>query len=102
MVIPRAFLYYYLLFILYSLFFIHYSNNEEISMYQSNPLLEKSLKFAARIVKLYQYLVKEKKETIISKQILRSGTSIGANANEAAYGTRRKYGRLYSQIANIS
>ncbi len=31
-------------------------------MYQSNPLLEKSLKFAARIVKLYQYLVKEKKE----------------------------------------
>ena len=33
-------------------------------MYQSNPLLEKSLKFAARIVKLYQYLVKEKKETI--------------------------------------
>ena len=55
-------------------------------MYQSNPMLEKSLKFAARIVKLYQYLVKEKKETIISKQILRSGTSIGANANEAAYG----------------
>lgn len=55
-------------------------------MYQNNPLLEKSLKFAARIVKLYQYLVKEKKESIISKQIIRSGTSIGANANEAAYG----------------
>ena len=55
-------------------------------MYQNNPLLDKSLKFAARIVKLYQYLIKEKKESIISKQILRSGTSIGANANEAAYG----------------
>lgn len=54
-------------------------------MNSQSPTLEKSLKFAARIVKLYQYLVKEKKETIISKQIIRSGTSIGANANEAAY-----------------
>ena len=51
-----------------------------------NPLLEKSLLFAARIIKLYNYLQKEKHETIISKQIIRSGTSIGANANEAAYG----------------
>ena len=48
--------------------------------------MEKTLKFASRIVKLYQYLINEKKETIISKQIIRSGTSIGANANEAAYG----------------
>ena len=55
-------------------------------MYKDNPLLEKSLQFAARIVKLYQYLVDEKKESIISKQIIRSGTSIGANANETAYG----------------
>ena len=54
-----------------------------------SPVLEKSLKFAARIVKLYQYLINEKKETIISKQIIRSGTSIGANANEAAYGVSR-------------
>ena len=53
---------------------------------KENPLLEKSLHFATRIVKLYQYLSKEKKESIISKQIIRSGTSIGANANEAAYG----------------
>ena len=51
-----------------------------------NPLLDKSLYFAARIVRLCQYLQKEKKEAVISKQILRSGTSIGANANEAAYG----------------
>ena len=55
-------------------------------MYSDSPLLKKSLKFAARIVKLYQYLINEKKESIISKQIIRSGTSIGANANEAAYG----------------
>lgn len=52
----------------------------------NNPLLDKSLSFAAKIVKLCQYLQKEKKEHIISKQIIRSGTSIGANANEAAYG----------------
>ena len=51
-----------------------------------NPLLEKSIKFASRIVRLYQYLLKEKHESIISKQIIRSGTSIGANANEAIYG----------------
>ena len=35
---------------------------------------------------MHKYLVKEKKETVISKQIIRSGTSIGANANEAVYG----------------
>ena len=55
-------------------------------MTYDNPLLDKSLHFAARIVKLRQYLSKEKKETAISKQIIRSGTSIGANANEAVYG----------------
>lgn len=55
-------------------------------MIQNNPLLEKSLMFSARIVKLNQYLIKEKHETVISKQIIRSGTSIGANANEAVYG----------------
>lgn len=55
-------------------------------MKYENALLEKSLHFAARIVKLYQYLSKEKKESIISKQIIWSRTSIGANANEAVYG----------------
>ena len=39
-----------------------------------------------RIIKLHRYLIKSKKETIISKQIVRSGTSIGANINEANYG----------------
>ncbi len=46
----------------------------------SSILLEKPLKFAVLIVKLNQYLVKSKHETIISKQIVRNGTSIGANA----------------------
>ena len=58
-------------------------------MAQDSVLLDKSLKFAARIVKLNKYLVKEKKETIISKQIIRSATSIGANANEAIYGVSK-------------
>ncbi len=55
----------------------------------ASPILDKSLLFAARIVKLYQYLVKQKHETIISKQIIRSGTSIGANANESSFGSSR-------------
>ena len=58
-------------------------------MSQDSVILNKSLKFAARIVKLYQYLSKEKHETVISKQIVRSGTSIGANANEAVYGVSK-------------
>ncbi len=53
---------------------------------KENVLIDKSITFAARIIKLQKFLVKEKKETIISKQIVRSGTSIGANINEANYG----------------
>lgn len=53
---------------------------------RENLLIDKSIVFAARIVKLHQYLIKNKKETIISKQIVRSRTSIGANINEANYG----------------
>lgn len=49
-------------------------------------LNDKSIAFAVRIIKLHDYLVKTKKETIVSKQIVRSGTSIGANVNEASYG----------------
>ncbi|MBQ9336669.1 MAG: four helix bundle protein [Lentisphaeria bacterium] len=48
-----------------------------------NPALEKSFDFALRIVKLYQHLSDKKKEFVLSKQILRSGTSIGANLEEA-------------------
>ncbi len=53
---------------------------------KDNILIDKSVVFAVRIVKLHQYLIKTQKETIISKQIVRSGTSIGANINEANYG----------------
>ena len=46
---------------------------------------EKSTRFAIRIINLYKYLRDCKKETILSKQLLRSGTSIGANIREAVY-----------------
>ena len=48
-----------------------------------NNLYKKSYVFAIRIVKSYQYLSDEKREFILSKQLLRSGTSIGANISEA-------------------
>ena len=49
---------------------------------KDNPIKDKSMAFAIRIVNLYKYLV-EKNEFVMSKQILRSGTSIGANISEA-------------------
>lgn len=51
--------------------------------------LDKSKDFAIRIVKLYKYLCGEKREFIMSKQLLRCGTSIGANLSEALYGISR-------------
>lgn len=52
-------------------------------MKKPNPLKEKSFKYAVRIIELFKYLRKQKKEFILSAQILRSGTSIGANIREA-------------------
>lgn len=51
---------------------------------------QKSFDFALRIVKLYKYLKENKKEYILSKQLLRSGTSIGANIEEALGGQSKK------------
>jgi four helix bundle protein len=50
------------------------------------PLREKSYAFALRIIKLYKYLVAEHKEFVLSKQVLRSGTAIGALISEAKFG----------------
>ena len=55
---------------------------------RENLLIDRSLSFAARIIKLNQYLI-QKHEFVISKQIIRSATSIGANINEANYGQSR-------------
>ena len=51
----------------------------------NSVVYEKSLGFSVRIVRLYQHLRSENKEYIMSKQLLRSGTSIGANISEAQY-----------------
>ena len=51
----------------------------------NNVALNKSIDFAVRIVKLYKYLTANKHETVMSKQLLRSGTSVGANVREAVY-----------------
>ena len=57
---------------------------------KENIILNKTYNYAIRIVKLYQYLCHEKKEFELSKQILRSGTSIGANLEESVGGLSRK------------
>ena len=55
-------------------------------MKNENVIVEKSKAFALRIIKMYQFIVKEEKEFVLSKQVLRSGTSIGANVKEAIRG----------------
>ena len=65
---------------------------------KSGKLEEKSYKFAKRVIKAYKYLT-DKKEYILSKQFLRSGTSIGANIAEAQYAISRKDFRNKMSIA---
>lgn len=52
-------------------------------MKEENVIADKSKNFALRIINLYKYLCEERKEYVLSKQVLRSGTSIGANVKEA-------------------
>jgi four helix bundle protein len=52
---------------------------------KNNVIMDKSYAFALRIIKLYKYLINEKKEYVLSKQILRSGTSVGALIKEAEH-----------------
>lgn len=59
-------------------------------MKKDNSIQQKSFAFAIRIVNLYQYLIAEKKEFILSKQLLRSGTSVGANIEESIGGQSDK------------
>ena len=55
----------------------------------ASPLLDKSLEFATQIVLFYEAFSKTRKDTTITKQLLRSATSIGANINEAVYGNSK-------------
>jgi len=59
-------------------------------MKEDNIIVEKSYAFAIRIVNGYKYLCSEKKEFVLSKQLLKSGTSIGANIEEAMGGQSDK------------
>jgi len=57
--------------------------------YERKHVDRKSIDFGTRIVKLHRYLLKTKHESVLSKQILRSGTLIGANINETQYGNSK-------------
>lgn len=67
-----------------------------LKMLKENVIETKSFDFAVRIVKMSQYLATKKKEIVLSKQILKSGTSIGANVSEAqkAQSTADFYAKL--------
>ena len=52
---------------------------------KDNVIIDKTLEFSIRIVNMYKYLCKEQSEFVLSKQLLRSGTSIGANVREAEH-----------------
>ncbi|TDX52964.1 four helix bundle protein [Orenia marismortui] len=53
---------------------------------EDSIVYQKSFDFSVRIIKLHKYLCKEKKEYVLAKQLLRSGTSIGANISEGLAG----------------
>ncbi len=59
-------------------------------MERDNTAAYKSKKFAIRMIKLYKYLCEEKNEYVLSKQLLRSGTSIGANIAESECAVSKK------------
>lgn len=69
-------------------------------MEKENILLEKSKKFALDIIQVYKQLCSEQKEFVLSKQLLRSATSIGANAREASRGQSKAdfYAKLHISL----
>jgi four helix bundle protein len=73
-------------------------------MKKDNVIVDKSKSFALRVIKLYKYLCEEKKEYVISKQLLRSGTSIGANVKEAIRGQSKPdfYAKLNIALKEVS
>jgi four helix bundle protein len=69
------------------------SEQWKIKNMNDNPLKDKSYAFAIHIVKWSQYLLRDKKEFVLSKQVLRSGTAISAPIREAEFGQSKA--RLY-------
>ena len=71
---------------------------------KENIIVDKSKAFALRIINLYKYLCEEKKEFVLSKQVLRSGTSVGANIKEAIRGQSKAdfYAKMNIALKEIS
>ncbi len=69
-----------------------------------SPLLQKSLEFATLIILFYEEYAKSKKDTTITKQLLRSATSVGANINEAIYGNSKPdfIAKLHISLKEVS
>ena len=65
-------------------------SNVDLSYIENNPILKKSLDFAIEIVKYCKILKHEHREYSLADQLIRSGTSIGANASEAVIGSSKK------------
>ena len=85
--------------------FLYFIQNEYAGdVMHENVALVKSKKFAIRIVRLYQYLCDSKKEYIMSKQLLRCGTSIGANLSESESAISKKdfYAKVYIALKETS
>lgn len=78
------------IYLLSSTFFNYHLNPRGIFSVNKSIGYEKAFKFSVRIVNLYKYLCSKEREYIISKQILRSGKSIGANINEASQAQSKK------------
>ena len=74
------------------------------SVEKENVIVEKSKSFALRIIRLYRYLCSEKSEYILSKQLLRRGTSIGANVKEAIRGQSKAdfYAKMNISLKEVS
>lgn len=68
-----------------------------VTVVNDNIILNKSKAFALRIIKLYKYLCETKREYVLSKQLLRSGTSVGANVKEAVHAQSKPdfYAKMY-------
>jgi four helix bundle protein len=66
---------------------------------KNNIIVSKSYDFAVKVVRLYQKIVPEKKEFVVSKQFLRSGTSIGSNIEEAIGGISKREFVVKMQIS---
>ena len=62
------------------------NEKEKLLVLKENVIADKSKQFALRIIKMYEYLIAEKIEIVLARQLLRSGTSIGANVKEGLRG----------------